>query len=513
MIFFKKLANIYKSSAVVSFWTLLSRILGFIRDIIFAVLLGAGPAADAFIIAFRLPSLFRRFFTEGTFSAAFIPLLAEHNKSFVVEKGLIFTSKITTIILFIILPLIIIAEIFMPNVVLLIAPGFADDVIRFELAVPYSRIVFPYLIFIIITSIFAAALNTNGKFWAGAAAPVILNLIMILSMLIAFADSGDKGIYLCYGVIIAGIFQMLLLAWANYKNGLAFNLSFPKVDEPVKKFLKRFFPAVLGAGATQINLLVSSIFASQIPGAISWLYYSDRVAQLPLGIIAVAIGTVLLPDLSKKIESGQKTDEYLTQERAILISIFFALPASVALIYMPNLIIKSLFGYGAFTATDVNYTATALRIYAIGLPAFMLIKILAPFFFARKDVRTPLIITAVTSTLNAFLTWYLIKSIGFIGIAYSLVITGWISAILLFVMVLLNNFYVPKIIFFHKVFLIIVASLFMLVSLIIFEIFYSNFSEVLFLNGNIIKLISMIIIGLISYLFSSYFLKLFKSLK
>ena len=239
MIFFKKLANIYKSSAVVSFWTLLSRILGFIRDIIFAILLGAGPAADAFIIAFRLPSLFRRFFAEGTFSAAFIPLLAEHNKSFAVEKGLIFTSKITTIILFIILPLIIIAEIFMPNVVLLIAPGFADDVIRFELAVPYSRIVFPYLIFIIITSIFAAALNTNGKFWAGAAAPVILNLIMILSMLIAFAHSGDKGIYLCYGVIIAGIFQMLLLAWANYKNGLAFNLSFPKVDEPVKKFLKR----------------------------------------------------------------------------------------------------------------------------------------------------------------------------------------------------------------------------------------------------------------------------------
>ena len=194
MILFKKLANIYKSSAVVSFWTLLSRILGLIRDIIFAILLGAGPAADAFIIAFRLPSLFRRFFAEGTFSAAFIPLLAEHNKSLVVEKGLIFTSKITTIILFIILPLIIIAEIFMPNVVLLIAPGFADDVMRFELAVPYSRIVFPYLIFIIITSILAAALNTNGKFWAGAAAPVILNLIMILSMLIAFADSGDNDI-------------------------------------------------------------------------------------------------------------------------------------------------------------------------------------------------------------------------------------------------------------------------------------------------------------------------------
>ena len=234
MISLKNFADIYKSSAVVSIWTLISRILGFARDILFAVFLGSGPMADAFLIAFRLPSLFRRFFAEGTFSAAFIPLLSEKNENDGLKEGLVFTSKITSILLLVVVPLIILAEIFMPNVVLLIAPGFLEDLYRFELAVPYARIVFPYLIFIIITSLLSASLNTNGKFWAGAAAPVILNLLMIFALLLGWVMQKDQGLMLSWGVLFAGACQMLLLAWANNKNGLSFGISLPTLDESVK---------------------------------------------------------------------------------------------------------------------------------------------------------------------------------------------------------------------------------------------------------------------------------------
>ena len=513
MILLKKFADIYKSSAVVSIWTLISRILGFARDILFAVFLGSGPMADAFLIAFRLPSLFRRFFAEGTFSAAFIPLLSEKNENDGLKEGLVFTSKITSILLLVVMPLIILAEIFMPNVVLLIAPGFLEDLYRFELAVPYARIVFPYLIFIIITSLLSASLNTNGKFWAGAAAPVILNLLMIFALLLGWVMQKDQGLMLSWGVLFAGACQMLLLAWANNKNGLSFGISLPTLDESVKKFIKRFIPSALGAGTTQINLLVSSIFASQIPGAISWLYYSDRVAQLPLGIIGVAIGTVLLPDLSKKISLELNEEGYSVQEKAILISIFFALPASVALIYMPDLIINALFGYGVFSARDVAFTANALKVYAFGIPAFMLIKILSPLFFARQDIKTPVIIAGFSTILNIFLTWFLIQKMGFVGIAVSLVIAGWINAVILFLIILIKKFYVPNLRFFYVVFIIIISTFFMLISLNILNYAFINFHQSFLNFPEVCKLFCMVVIGLTSYLGVSYIFKLFRYLK
>lgn len=513
MISLKKFADIYKSSAVVSIWTLISRILGFARDILFAVFLGSGPMADAFLIAFRLPSLFRRFFAEGTFSAAFIPLLSEKNENDGLKEGLVFTSKITSILLLVVMPLIILAEIFMPNVVLLIAPGFLEDLYRFELAVPYARIVFPYLIFIIITSLLSASLNTNGKFWAGAAAPVILNLLMIFALLLGWVMQKDQGLMLSWGVLFAGACQMLLLAWANNKNGLSFGISLPTLDESVKKFIKRFIPSALGAGTTQINLLVSSIFASQIPGAISWLYYSDRVAQLPLGIIGVAIGTVLLPDLSKKISLELKEEGYSVQEKAILISIFFALPASVALIYMPDLIINALFGYGVFSASDVAFTANALKVYAFGIPAFMLIKILSPLFFARQDIKTPVIIAGFSTILNIFLTWFLVKKMGFVGIAVSLVIAGWINAVILFLIILLKKFYVPNLRFFYVLSIIIISTFFMLISLNILNHAFITLNQSLSNFPEIFKLFCMVVIGLLSYLGVSYIFKLFRYLK
>ena len=212
MFLFNKLSNLYKSSVVVSAWTLLSRVMGFIRDILFASILGSGPVADAFLIAFRIPNLFRRFFAEGAFSAAFIPLLSEQNEKYGIQAGILFTSKIASILLVFIVPLIVLSEIFMPNIIYLIAPGFVDDVIRFELAIPYAKIIFPYLIFIIFTALFAASLNTNGKFWSGAAAPVILNIFLIIALMMSRYLASDVGIILSWAVLIAGIFQMLFLA-------------------------------------------------------------------------------------------------------------------------------------------------------------------------------------------------------------------------------------------------------------------------------------------------------------
>jgi len=501
-----KISNIYKSSAVVSFWTLCSRIMGFIRDILFAAILGSGPIADAFILAFRIPNLFRKFFAEGAFSAAFIPLLAEKNEKYGLQSGVAFTSNIASLLLFIVIPLIILSEIFMPSIVNFIAPGFINDIERLELAVPYARIVFPYLVFIIFTALFASALNTSGRFWSGAAAPVILNIFLIIALIISIYLERDAGIIMCWAVLMAGISQMLLLAWANYKNGLSFSIFFPKIDENVKIFFKKFLPGAIGSGVTQINLLVASIFASQIPGAISWLYYSDRVAQLPLGIIGIAIGTALLPDLAKRISLGQNKEQNVIQEKAMLLSILFALPSAVALYYLSELVITSLFGYGVFIQSDILATAKALKIYAIAIPAFMMIKVLSPNFFARKDTKTPVLIGTFCAFINIILTWYLMNQYGFIGIAVSLCVAGYLNAILLFIIMIIRNFYNCTRIFLVIILKILLSTIFMLIILFILDKIFFNNIVMLFKFADVFKLILFILSGLISYFLFNYLL-------
>jgi len=507
---FNKLSGLYKSSAVVSAWTLLSRLMGFIRDILFASILGTGPIADAFLVAFRVPNLFRRFFAEGAFSAAFIPILSKEYEKYGIQGGILFTSKIASFLLVFILPLIVLSEMFMPNIIYLIAPGFMEDAIRFELAVPYARIIFPYLIFIIFTALFAACLNTNGKFWSGAAAPIILNVFLIIALIMSRYIVSDVGIIMSWAVLLAGVFQMLLLAWDSYRNGLEFSISFPKIDNDIKLFIKRFIPGAFGAGVIQVNLLVGSIFASQIPGAISWLYYSDRIAQLPLGIIGIAIGTALLPDLAKKINLGQIKKQNLVQERAILLTIFFSIPSSVALIYLSHLVISTLFGYGAFMESDIVATSNALNIYALAIPAFMFIKVLSPNFFARQDTKTPVKIAAFCATINIILTWYLMNKIGYIGIALSLCIAGYINALLLLFILIKRRFYIVSNIFFIALIKIIVATIIMLLSLYILNQFYLNYYLIPSKFINIFKLSSFIVVGVFIFFSFSYILGLKK---
>ena len=501
-----KASSIYKSSAVVGFWTLCSRIMGFIRDILFAAILGSGPIADAFILAFRIPNLFRKFFAEGAFSAAFIPLLTEKNEKYGLQSGVAFTSNIASLLLFIIIPLTILSEIFMPSIVNFIAPGFVNDVERLELAVPYASIVFPYLVFIIFTALFASALNTSGRFWSGAAAPVILNVFLIIALIMSIYLEKDAGIIMCWSVLLAGIAQMLLLAWANFKNGLSFSIFFPKIDEDLKIFFKKFIPGAIGSGVTQINLLVASIFASQIPGAISWLYYSDRVAQLPLGIIGIAIGTALLPNLAKRISLGENKEQNLIQEKAILLSLLFALPSAVALYYLSELVITSLFGYGVFIQSDIIATAKALKIYAIAIPAFMIIKVVSPNFFARKDTKTPVLVGTLCAFINIILTWYLMNKYGFIGIAISLSIAGYLNAILLFTIMITRNFYNCTKIFLVICLKILLSTIFMLFILFILDKIFFNNIGMSFKFAEVFKLILFIFSGLISYFLFNYLL-------
>ena len=475
--------------------------MGFIRDILFAAILGSGPIADAFILAFRIPNLFRKFFAEGAFSAAFIPLLTEKNEKYGLQSGVAFTSNIASLLLFIIIPLTILSEIFMPSIVNFIAPGFVNDVERLELAVPYASIVFPYLVFIIFTALFASALNTSGRFWSGAAAPVILNVFLIIALIMSIYLEKDAGIIMCWSVLLAGIAQMLLLAWANFKNGLSFSIFFPKIDEDLKIFFKKFIPGAIGSGVTQINLLVASIFASQIPGAISWLYYSDRVAQLPLGIIGIAIGTALLPNLAKRISLGENKEQNLIQEKAILLSLLFALPSAVALYYLSELVITSLFGYGVFIKSDVIATSKALKIYAIAIPAFMMIKVLSPNFFARKDTKTPVLIGTLCAFINIILTWYLMNKHGFVGIAISLCIAGYLNAILLFNIMIIRKYYNCTQIFLGICLKIILATIFMLLILFLLNNFLLSFKF-----GEVFNLILFIISGLISYFLFNYLL-------
>jgi len=508
-----KLSNIYKSSAVVSIWTLISRILGFIRDILFASILGSGPIAEAFIIAFRIPNLFRRFFAEGAFSAAFIPLLSNTNEKFGKIAGLDFTSKVASILLFAIVPLIILSELLMPEIILLIAPGFAENIERLELAIPYAQIIFPYLIFIVFTSLFAACLNTNGNFWSGAAAPTILNIFLIFGLIISRHFDTDTGIIISWSVLIAGIFQMLLVAVANYKQGLSFGIAFPFIDNNITLFFKRFFPAALGAGVTQINLLVASIFASQIPGAISWLYYSDRIAQLPLGIIAVAVGTVLLPDLSKKINLNKQNEQNLAQERAILLTLIFSFPAAVALIYLSELIIMTLFGYGAFLKSDIIKTSRALEIYAYAIPAFMLIKVLSPNYFARQDTKTPLKVGAICALLNIFLCWYLMGKIGYLGIAISLSVSGYINAFLLFFILIRRKFYFLTKNFYLTLIKIIFSSIIMLITIFLMKYFLLDITFESKVILNILSLCILVIAGVFSYFFLCNLMRVFTLFK
>ena len=428
--------GILSNAALVGSATMASRLTGFIRDISLAVLMGAGPLAEIFVIAFRLPNLFRRLFAEGAFNAAFVPLFSER----LAQKGegaaLAFAGQIFSVLLAALAVFTLLAEIFMPALVLALAQGFAGDDEKFALAVHYARISFPYLIFMSLMALFAAMLNAVNRFFVAAFAPILLNLVLIGAMALAVLDgvpTGDARLldYLIYAVVLAGLAQFLFVFMAARSAALRVSLSQPVLSADVKKVWRLAVPGILAAGIGQINLLVGTSIATGQAGAAAWLYYADRLYQLPMGVIGVALSVALLPELARRLAKGETAGAHGTQDMAVLAASGLTLPAAVGLAVLAAPIVSLLFERGAFSAADSAMTAQLIIVFSFGLPAFVLVKALQPSFFARQDTRGPLIDGAIGVGVNITLSLVLFPSYGAPAIAFATVMAGWVTVTLM----------------------------------------------------------------------------------
>ena len=421
-----------RSIATVGSYTMASRILGFARDILIAAMLGAGPVADAFFVAFKLPNFFRRLFAEGAFNAAFVPLFTARLTENGHDEARRFAEEVFSVLVLTLVVLCTAIQIAMPWAMHVFAPGFVGDPERFDLTVELTRITFPYLLFISLVSQLGGILNSLGRFAAAAATPILLNVALIAAIIGLTPVLETAGHALAWGVFAAGIIQFLWLIEACRRAGMTFRLPRPRLNERVKRLLVLILPGAVGAGVVQINLLIGIVIASLLPtGSVSYLYYADRIYQLPLGVIGVAVGTALLPMLSRQLRAGEEADAMASLNRALEFALFLSLPAAAALIVMPGPIVSVLFERGAFDATAARATAEALIAFSIGVPAYVLVKVLAPGFFAREDTKTPVVIAAVCVAINIVLSLALMGPLKHIGIALAQAISSWVNAVLL----------------------------------------------------------------------------------
>ena len=421
-----------RSVATVGSYTLVSRVLGFIRDILTAAILGAGPVADAFFVAQRLPNLFRSLFAEGAFSAAFVPLasgaLAEGGKPALRE----FAEEAFAVLFAVLFGFVLIGEIFMPAVMAVIAPGFAAEPGKFDLVVTLTRITFPYLLFISLTALQGGLLNAVDRFAAPAATPILLNLFLIAGLLLMARFGWYGGQALAWALSAAGVAQFLWLVMSCSRAGVMPRLGLPRFTPGVRETLRIMGPGVLGAGVTQLNLLISTALASLLAGgSISYLYYADRLNQLPLGVVGIAVATAILPPLSRQVRTGDVAGAAATQNRGVELALLLTLPAAAALIVLAQPILAVLFERGAFGPAEAAATAAALAAYAAGLPAFVLVKVLAPGFYAHRNTATPVKVAVMAVTVNFVLTLVLMQFLAHVGVAIALSVAGWVQALVL----------------------------------------------------------------------------------
>jgi len=468
--------NLLSSATLFSFFTLISRILGYLRDILIAIFLGASIYADAFFVAFRLPNTFRRLFAEGTFNAAFIPSYTTAKLSNK-KEGKKFADNVLSLLILILLFLVTLVEIFTPFFVYIIAPGFIENGVKFEIAVELTRITFPFLLFVSLSSFFSGILNTNNKFAAAAAAPIILNIVLISSLIISFYFNLDYAKQLSYGVTFAGILQLIFLSYVSlkyYKPNFSLNL---KITKKVKFFFKKLLPSILSSGVTQINILIGTIIASFQAGAVSYLYYADRVYQINLAIAGIAVGTVSLPVLSKAFKSKNINQVSKIQNNSFELSLLFSIPASFGLVIASEEIINGLFGYGSFSKEDTRMTAAALKYFGYGVPAFALIKVLSNFFFARDNTKTPFYISLFIVLINVLISVSLFSKVGFLIIPIATSISTWLGVFAYLYLLEQKNYLLLKIELLKNSFKIMISTLIMSFILIFtLETFSNNLS-------------------------------------
>ncbi len=417
--------------------TLGSRVFGFARETLMAAALGTGPMADVFYAAFRFPNLFRRLFAEGAFNAAFVPLFAKEIEANGVEGAKRFSEEVFGVLFSVLMLITIAMELSMPLLVRwVIAPGFADDAEKFSLTVRLAAVMFPYLMCMSLTAMLSGMLNSLHHFFAAAIAPVFLNVLMIGALFWALysgADPATTAWYLSWSVLAAGVLQMAVVYAGVRHAGMSIGFKFPRITPNVKRLLILAVPAAITGGITQINQLIGQAIASGKEGAIAALQYADRIYQLPLGVVGVAVGVVLLPELARALKSGHMKEAGNIQNRSIEFVLFLTLPAAAALWVLSDEIIRVLYERGAFSEENTAVVAGILAIYGIGLPGFVMIKALQPGFYAREDTRTPMRFTGISVVINSALAISLFPVLAERGIAVAEAAAGWINTVLLFV--------------------------------------------------------------------------------
>jgi putative peptidoglycan lipid II flippase len=411
-------------------YTLLSRLTGFARDIMLAAMLGAGPAADAFFVAWRLPNHFRAIFAEGAFNAAFLPAYAHVQGEHGETSAKLFANRIFTLLFLSQLVLLVVAWLFMPQAMSVLAPGFSDDSEQRRLAIELTRITFPYLLLITLVTLYGGMLNVMHRFASAAAAPIFLSLSMIATLALAalFPTAGHAA---AWGVLISGFLQYFLLAGDLATHGGLPRFAPLKPDDDIRAFFRALGPATLGSMGTQVALFADTIIATFLPaGSLSALAYADRLNQLPIGVIGIAIGTVLLPDMSRRLAAGDQVGAMASQRRAFEFTLLFSVPFVAAFLTVPDAIMRAMFARGAFTTTDAAAAGAALAAYAIGLIPFVLIRSAVATFYARKDTATPVKASLTGLTVNVLLKILLMGSLAQVGLALATAVGAWINLLL-----------------------------------------------------------------------------------
>lgn len=421
-------------------YTLLSRVTGFARDVMLAAILGAGPVADAFFVALRLPNHFRAIFAEGAFNAAFVPAYAHVYGRDGAPSAKLFADRIFTILFVTQLVLLVAALLFMREAIAVLAPGFTDDPSQRELAISLTRITFPYLLLITLVTLYGGMLNVMHRFASAAAAPIFLNISMMATLALAafFPSAGHAA---AWGVLISGFLQYFLLAGDAWKHGVLPTFTSWKLDTDVRAFFRALGPATVGSMGTQIALFADTIIATFLAaGALSALYYADRLNQLPIGVIGIAIGTVLLPEMSRRITAGDHAGAMASQRRAFEFTLLFSIPFVAAFLTVPDVIMRAMFARGAFSKADAASAAVTLAAYAIGLVPFVLIRSAVATFYARKDTTTPVVAALTGVAVNVALKIALVGSLAQVGLALATAVGAWINLVLILIFAIRRDF-------------------------------------------------------------------------
>lgn len=442
-------------------YTLLSRVTGFVRDIVMAAIMGTGLVADAFVVAQRLPNHFRAILGEGAFNSAFVPTYSATLEKEGPEAARHLAGRLLTIMLAVLVTLTALALVFMPQAVSVLAPGFSDEPEKFALAVTLTRITFPYLLFITVVTLLSGILNAHERYAAAAAAPILLNVGIVAALAVAylFPSAGHAA---AWGVMASGVAQYLLVAGDAMRAGLAPRPERPRLDAGVRRFFRSLGPAVIGSAGVQIAMFADTIIASLLPtGAVSSLYYADRLYQLPVGVIGIAAGTVVLPTMSRRLAAGDVSGAEAAQNRAMAFIWLLSAPFTVAFLLFPDLIMRALFMRGAFTAESAASAGAALAAYSVGLPAVVIIRSAVASFYARQDTATPLIASFSGIAVNLVLKLVLFRTWGAAGLAFATAIGAWTNVALLIWLARRRDWMVPDRALKGTIAVVIVASLVM----------------------------------------------------